>query len=46
MILNELHQLAINAAKEAGSFLLENKFLNKEIYQEEGRDIKLEIDRQ
>ena len=46
MILNELHQLAINAAKETGSFLLENKFSKKEIYQEEGRDIKLEIDRQ
>jgi myo-inositol-1(or 4)-monophosphatase len=46
MILNELHQLAINAAKETGSFLLENKFSKKEIYQEEGRDIKLKIDRQ
>ena len=46
MILNELHQLAINAAKETGSFLLENKFSKKEIYQEKGRDIKLKIDRQ
>ena len=31
MILNELHKLAINAAKETGSFLLENKFSKKEI---------------
>jgi len=46
MMLNNLYQLAINAAKEAGSFLLENKFSKKEIYLEEGRDIKLEIDRQ
>lgn len=46
MILNELHKLAIKAAKETGLFLLENRRSTKEIYREEGRDIKLEIDRQ
>ena len=45
-MLNELHKLAIKAARETGLFLLENKRSKKEIYREEGRDIKLEIDRQ
>ena len=34
----------ILAAKDAGNFL-KNKYLNKEIFNEEGRDIKLEVDR-
>ena len=45
MNLSNLKQLAIKAAKEAGEYLLKNKTAKKEIFSEEGRDIKLEIDR-
>ena len=45
MNLNNLKQLAIKAAKEAGEYLLKNKTAKKEIFSEQGRDIKLEIDR-
>ena len=44
--LSELYSLAKHAATAAGSFLLENKHKKKEIYIEEGRDIKLELDRE
>ena len=44
MNLNELKDLAVNAAIKAGSFLNKNKFEEKEIHEEEGRDIKLIID--
>ena len=44
MNLNELKDLAISAAREAGGFLNQNKLEKKEVYQEEGRDIKLIID--
>jgi len=43
--LRNLKQLAIKAAKEAGEYLLKNKTAKKEIFSEQGRDIKLEIDR-
>ena len=45
MDLKKLSDLCIIAARDAGNFLKKNKFLDKEIYKEEGRDIKLEIDR-
>ena len=45
MNLGNLKQLAIKAAKEAGEYLLKNKTAKKEIFSEQGRDIKLEIDR-
>ena len=45
MNLKNLKQLAIKAASEAGEYLLKNKTAKKEIFSEEGRDIKLEIDR-
>ena len=45
MNLKNLKQLAIKAAREAGEYLLKNKTAKKEIFSEEGRDIKLEIDR-
>ena len=45
MNLKNLKQLAIKAAKEAGEYLLKNKTAKKEIFSEQGRDIKLEIDR-
>ena len=45
MNLISLKQLAIQAAKEAGEYLLRNKASKKEIFSEQGRDIKLEIDR-
>ena len=38
-------EIAKEAAKEAGDFLLQNKLNEKEIYSEEGRDIKLKLDR-
>lgn len=38
--------LAKEVAKEAGDFLLQNKLNEKEIYSEEGRDIKLQLDRE
>lgn len=44
MNLNELKDLAISAAREAGGFLNQNKLEKKEVYQEKGRDIKLIID--
>ena len=37
--------IAKSAARAAGNFLLENKNKNKKIFSEQGRDIKLEIDR-
>ena len=43
MILSELKDLAVNAAINAGNFLNKNKLEDKEIYEEEGRDIKLII---
>ncbi len=45
MNLRNLKQLAIKAAKEAGEYLIKNKTAKKEIFSEQGRDIKLEIDR-
>ena len=45
MNIGSLKQLAIKAAKEAGEYLLKNKTAKKEIFSEQGRDIKLEIDR-
>ena len=45
MNLRNLKQLAIKAAKEAGEYLLNNKTAKKAIFSEQGRDIKLEIDR-
>ena len=39
-------EIAKEAAKEAGIFLLQNKLNEKEIYSEEGRDIKLQLDRE
>ena len=44
MNLNELKDLAVNAAIKAGDFLNKSKFEKKEVYKEEGRDIKLIID--
>ena len=44
MNLNELKDLAVNAAIEAGNFLNINKLEEKEIHEEKGRDIKLIID--
>lgn len=45
MNLEELKETAINAAINAGKFLKSNITHKKEIFSEEGRDIKLEIDR-
>ena len=44
MNLNELKDLAVNSAIKAGDFLNKSKSEKKEIYEEEGRDIKLIID--
>ena len=44
MNLNELKDLAVSAAKQAGNFLNKSKLEKKEVYKEEGRDIKLIID--
>ena len=44
MNLNELKDLAVDAAVEAGAFLNKSKSEKKEVYREEGRDIKLIID--
>jgi myo-inositol-1(or 4)-monophosphatase len=41
----ELKNLAINTAEKAGEYLMEHKLSDKNIFKEEGRDIKLEIDR-
>ena len=43
--LKELIEVSKNAALKAGDYLRDNKNLDKEIYLEKGRDIKLEIDR-
>ena len=45
MNLNELKDLAVDTARQAGDFLNQRKLEKKEIYEEEGRDIKLIIDR-
>ena len=44
MKLNELKDLAVDAAIIAGNFLNKNKFEEKEIHEEKGRDLKLIID--
>ena len=44
MTVNELKDLAVNAARQAGDFLIQSKLKKKEVYKEEGRDIKLIID--
>jgi myo-inositol-1(or 4)-monophosphatase len=44
MNLNELKDIAVDAARQAGVFLNQSKLERKEIYKEEGRDIKLIID--
>ena len=44
MNVNELKDLAIDAATQAGEFLNKSKLEKKEVYKEEGRDIKLIID--
>ena len=44
MNLEKLKSISINAALEAGDFLTKNKFKQKKIFKEEGRDIKLIID--
>ena len=45
MNLKENLSIAKEIAREAGDFLLDNKNKTKQIFSEEGRDIKLEIDR-
>ena len=45
MTVNELKDLAVDAARQAGDFLIQSKLKKKEVYKEEGRDIKLIIDR-
>ena len=44
MNLDELQDLAVDAARQAGDFLSQSKLEKKEVYKEEGRDIKLIID--
>ena len=44
MTVKELKDLAVDAARQAGDFLNRSKLDEKEIYKEEGRDIKLIID--
>ena len=44
MNLDELIDLAVDAARQAGDFLSQSKLEKKEVYKEEGRDIKLIID--
>ena len=44
MSLDDLHDLAVSAAISAGNFLNEKKIEKKEVFKEEGRDIKLIID--
>ena len=44
MNLNELKDLAVDAARQAGDFLNKSKLEKKEVDKEEGRDIKLIID--
>lgn len=45
MNLDNLFRLAKDAANQAGSFLNSNKNVTKQIITDEGRDIKLELDR-
>ena len=45
MNLDNLFKLAKDAANQAGSFLNNNKNVTKQIITDEGRDIKLELDR-
>ena len=44
MNLDELKDLAVDTARQAGDFLNQSKLEKKEVYKEEGRDIKLIID--
>ena len=44
--LNKLKEIAMKAAFNTGVFLSEEKYNEKKIYEEQGRDIKLEIDRE
>ena len=44
MNLNELKDLAVDVARQAGDFLNKSKLEKKAVYKEEGRDIKLIID--
>ena len=44
MTVNKLKDLAVDAARQAGDFLIQSKLKKKEVYKEEGRDIKLIID--
>ena len=44
--LNNLKEIAMKAAFNTGVFLSEEKYNEKKIYKEQGRDIKLEIDRE
>ncbi len=44
MNLEELQDLVVDTARQAGDFLNQNKFEKKQVYKEEGRDIKLLID--
>ena len=44
MNLEELQELAISVAKEAGEFLNKSKLEKKAVFKEQGRDIKLIID--
>ena len=44
MTVNELKDLAVDAARQAGDFLNKSKLEKKKIYKEVGRDIKLIID--
>ena len=46
MNLNKLKDLAVDAAKKAGLFLIENKVKEKKILSEDGRDIKLILDQE
>ena len=46
MNLNKLKDLAVDAAKKAGFFLVENKVKEKKILSEDGRDIKLILDQE
>ena len=46
MNLNKLKDLAVDAAKKAGLFLIENKTKEKKILSEDGRDIKLILDQE
>ena len=45
MNLNNLFELAKDAANQAGAYLNNNKNMTKQVITDEGRDIKLELDR-